>query len=166
MDTDLVSPARFGKSANDREAFAVCVLKPTLDVKFRAGRRACGMNHLFEPDRGWQLDSLPRERRVDRDLSPFRPAPHDGKILLGDPLFLHGQTKTARGGGVFRDENQSARLAIEPVHNRNLPAVGNLEGEQLLQLAPERAHVTRLARMNEEERRFFNDDEVARLGND
>jgi hypothetical protein len=36
----------------------------------------------------------------------------------------------------------------------------------LLQLPPERAHVTGLGGMHEQEGRFFYDNEVARLGND
>ena len=132
MNADLVRAPSLGKRADDRKALTVCVLKPSLDTELRPGRRAVAMNHLLQPDRGRHLRSLPQERRVDRRLFPIRPTPDDGEILLRNSLFLHRQTKMSSRGGVLRDKHQTARLAIEPVNDRNLPAVGNLEREQLL----------------------------------
>ena len=124
------------------------------------------MNRLLEPDRRRQVRALPRERSVHRNRIQFRPAPDDSKIFLGDALLLHEQAETSRGGGVFRYEDQPAGFAIEPVDDRNLPAIGDLESEQLLQLAPKRARMAGFRRMHQQERRLFHDDEFRCLGND
>src|SRR3979490_3240162 len=100
-----------------------------LDPKIGAGRRAFGMNHLLEPNRGWRVRSLSGQRRIDRIRFPFRPSPDDGEIFLGDPLLLHQQTKPPGRRGIFRYQDEPAGLAIEAVNNRNLSAVLDLERE-------------------------------------
>ena len=110
------------------------------------------------------MRALSCQRRIHRARLPIRPTPNDREIFFRDPLFLHEQPKTASGGCVFRDKHQSARFAVEAVHDGNLASVRDLEGEQLFQLAPERQGVVRFARMNEKERRLFHHDAIGCLG--
>ena len=80
--------------------------------------------------------ALARERRVRPCRFPLRPAVHDGEIFLLDMTTLHREAEASRGRGIFRDQDKAAGLAIEPVDDRNLPAVDQLEGEQLAQARP------------------------------
>ena len=124
------------------------------------------MNRLLEPDRRGHVNALPGERRIHRGGIPFRPAPDDGEIFLRDALLLHHQTKTPRGGGVLRHEHEPAGFPVEPVHDRNLAAVRDLEGEQLFQFAPKCARAGRFGGMNEQEWRLLDDDEIVALRHD
>jgi hypothetical protein len=110
------------------------------------------------------MGSLPGQRRIDRICLPFRPAPDNGEIFLGDALFLHQQTKPPGGSGIFRYQDEPAGLAIEAINNRNLSAVLDLEREKLFQFAPKGPHVTGFGGMNEKKGRFFNDHKVVGLG--
>lgn len=167
MHADLVSAPGAGKSADDGKAVSVCTPRETvLDPKLRPSGQAQGMNHLFQPDRRANMRALPGERRVNGVRFPFRPAPDDREIFFSDPLFLHEQAKTARGGSVLRDQHQAAGLTIEPVDDGNLSAVRDLKSEELFQFAPERAGRAWLGRMHEQERRLFDDDEIVTLGDD
>jgi len=82
------------------------------------------------------MNPVASERGVDRFGIPLRPAPNNRVVFLGYTLLLHHQTKTPRGRRVLRHENQSARFAVESIHDRNLPAIRDLEREQMLQFAP------------------------------
>lgn len=124
------------------------------------------MNRLLEPDWRKRVNALPDERRIHRGGIPFWPAPDDGKILLCDALLLHHQTKTPRGGGVLRHEHEPAGFPVEPVHDRNLSAVRDLEGEQLFQFAPKCARSRRFGGMNEQEWRLLDDDEIIAFRHD
>ena len=73
--------------------------------------------------------ALSIQRRVDGVVLPFRPAPNDREIFLVQSLLLHKQSEPARGRRGFRYQNQAAGLAVEPIHNRNLTAAGDLERE-------------------------------------
>ena len=106
------------------------------------------------------MRTLPRNRRVHGSCFPFRPTPNDGQIFLRDALFLHEQTKLARGCGGLGDKHDAARFPIQSIHDRDLPAVGDFEGEQMSQFAPERARAVGFARMNEKQRRFIDHDVV------
>jgi hypothetical protein len=75
-------------------------------------------------------------------------------------LLLHQQSEPARGRGSFCDQNQAARLAVEPVHNRDLTAAGDFECKKLAQFLPEISRLIRLCRVNEKKRRFIDDDVI------
>ena len=97
---------------------------------------------------------------------PFRPAPNNGEILFAQALFLHKQSESARGRGGFCDQNQAARLAVEPVHNRDLTAAGKLECQKLAQFFPQVSRLIRFCRVNEKKWRFIDDDVIAGLVDD
>jgi hypothetical protein len=118
------------------------------------------MNRLLEQDWRGGMNSLPGERRIHHRGIPFRPAPDDGKIFLCDALLLHHQAKAPRRGGVLRHEHEAAGFPIEPVHDRNLSAIRDLEGEQLFQFSPECARPSWLGGMNEQEWRLLDDNEI------
>ena len=104
--------------------------------------------------------TLSIQRGID-DLSfPFRPAPNNGEILFTQPLFLHQQSESARGHGGFCDQNQAAGLAVEPVHNRDLTAAGDLECQKLAQFFPQISRLIRLCRVDEKKWRFIDDDVI------
>ena len=73
--------------------------------------------------------ALTSQGRVHRHRVPLRPAMHDGEIFLLDEPAFHCEAEAPCGRGVFRDQNKTARLAIEPVDDRNLPAIDEFEGE-------------------------------------
>jgi hypothetical protein len=99
--------------------------------------------------------ALSKQRRIDNFSFPLRPIPNDGEIFLVQSLFLHQQTETPCGLRRFRDQHESARFAVQPIHNRNLSAASDLECEQLAHLFPERRALVRLGRMGQQTGRFI-----------
>ena len=161
MYPNLMSASSLGTCSDDTEGVACrATAESSLDRKFRPGRCARRMNGLLKPDERWGVNSLPGQRSIHQFGIPFRPAPDDGEIFLRDALLLHQQTKTSRRGPVLRDQDESARFPIEPVHDRNLSAVRDFEGEQVFQFAPERGRIRRFRGMNEQKWRLVDDDEV------
>lgn len=149
------------QSADDAEALLVRpASEPFFDLEIGASRRAQGVNRLLQPDRRRHVRALPGERRVNRARFPIRPAPDNCEVFFRDSLLLHEQAKTPRGGRVFRHEDEAARLAIEPVDDRNLAAVRDLKCEELFQFAPKRPNSARFRGVHQEERRLFHHDEV------
>jgi hypothetical protein len=73
---------------------------------------------------------------------------------------LHQYSETPRRSWSLGYQNQAAGLAVEPIHNRNLTAAGNFERQQLAQFLPQGARAVRLGRMNQQERRFIDDDVI------
>ena len=117
-------------------------LKPGL------GRRTFGKDALLQPDGGSPMFPLAIQRSVHQAGLPFRPAPRHGQIFLGETQFLHEQAESARGGRRLGHQNQPARLAVEPVDDRDLAASGDLKGEQVAQGLPKRGRAVRLGRMS------------------
>src|SRR5206468_4138522 len=85
------------------------------------------------------------------------------EIFLRDALLLHQQPKPPSGPGVLRYQHQPTRLPIEPVNDRNLTAVRDLEREHLFQLAPERPRTARLRRVNQKKGRLLDHQEILGL---
>ena len=106
------------------------------------------------------MNPLASERGVDCFAIPVRPAPDDREVFLGNALLLHQQAKTPRRSPVLCYEDQPTRFAVESIDDRNLAALRNLEREQLFQFVPESARVARFRRMNEQEGRLFDDNEI------
>ena len=75
--------------------------------------------------------ALTIQRSVDDFVLPFRPAPNDCNIFFAQLVSLHQEPKIARGRGGLCHQHQSARFAVESVHDRNLSTAGDLECEQL-----------------------------------
>ena len=70
------------------------------------------MDGLLQPDRRRSMFALSIQWRVDDLRFPIRPAPNDREIFFVKALFLHEQSKPARGGRRFRDQDESAGFAI------------------------------------------------------
>jgi hypothetical protein len=168
MDPELVRSSRLGNCPNDCESSWLTGWpnESLFDSKIAPGRRPLGVDRLLEPDGRVLVCALARERCIDPRLLPFRPAVHDREILLRDFTPFHGATEAPRRGGIFRDQDETARLAIEPVDDRDLTAVNQLVGEQLAQRGPERRGAIGLARMNEKKGRFVDQKVIVRLGYD
>src|SRR5207237_5694778 len=83
-----------------------------------------------------------------------------------DALLLHHQTKTAGRAGVFRHQDQAARFPVESIDDRNLSTIRDLEGEQMLQFAPECPRSSWFAWVDKQERRLLHHDEIFSLGYD
>ena len=75
--------------------------------------------------------TLTIQRSVDDFVLPFRPAPNDCNVFFAHPVPLHQEPKIARRRGGLCNQYQSARFAVESVHDRNLSAAGDFECEQL-----------------------------------
>jgi hypothetical protein len=112
------------------------------------------------------MNSLASERGVDRLSIPLRPAPDDRKILLGNALLLHQQTKAPRRSPVLCHEDQPTRFAVETIDDRNLSTVRDLEREQMFQFAPESARAIWFSGVNEQEGRLVDDEEISTLRDD
>ena len=136
------------------------------DPKLRLGGSALVMNRLFQPNRRGRVFSLPGKRRIHRGRFPIRPAADEREVFLPNLAALHRESEAARRRGIFGDKDEAARLAIEPVDDRNLAAVDQLESEKLAQRGPKRRRAVRFARMNEEERRFIDYEVILRLVDD
>ena len=124
------------------------------------------MDRLLEPNRRWRVNALPDEWRIHRFRFPFRPSPHDREIFSPDPLLLHHQAEVAGGARVLRHEHKAARFAIEPVHDRDLSAIRDFEGEEILQFAPKCAHRARLGGMDQQEWRLVDYEKIFPLRDD
>ena len=61
---------------------------------------------------------------------------------------------------MFGHEGEAAGFAIEPIDQRDLPAIGQFEGEQPAQAVPECEAAVRFARVRLDERRLLDDDPV------
>ena len=96
--------------------------------------------------------ALPQERRVDLEGVRFRPAPDEREVFLFDAPRHHLLAKFAGGRAMFGDEREAAGFAVEPVDDRDLPAIDDFVGKQLAQFIPERPFAVRFARMHFHER--------------
>ena len=114
MNPNLMSSPRFRNRADQREFFSRrrSSLEALFHTKFRDCRGAFGMNHLLQPDRRCLLRTLAKQGSIDNFRFPVRPAPDDGEIFFADALLLHEQTKSARRGSCFRNEDKSAGLPV------------------------------------------------------
>jgi len=101
----------------------------SLNVKFSLRLCATRVDHSFQPDHRLLMFALSIQRRIDEVALPFGPSPDDREIFFLHPLPLHQQPEPACGRRCFRNEHQTAGLAVEPIHDGNLTAAGNLECE-------------------------------------
>lgn len=133
MDPDLMGSPGTGESPEDAELIAChAANEAAFHAKLGQRRRSSWLDRLFQPDWRRLVRALPAQRRIDRSRFPFRPSPDNGEIFFCDALLLHEQPETSGRLSIFRYEHEPARFAIEPVYNRNLTAVRDLESEQML----------------------------------
>lgn len=90
----------------------------------------------------------------------------DREIFLLDTVLFHRTSEPARSGRGFRDQDEAASFAIEPVDDGNLPAIDQLKSKQLAQRRPESRGAVRFARMNEQERWLVDHKVIVRLIDD
>src|SRR5450755_398168 len=164
MHPDLMRASSLRNRSDNAEAVVSrAATESALGGEFSARRNTRRMNRLLEPDWRWRVNSLSGERRIHRFGIPFRPAPDDRDIFFSDALLLHHHAKAPGRGRVLRHEHQPAGFAVEPVDDRNLSAVRDLEGKQMFQFAPECARASWFGGMNEQEWRLLDDDEIIAL---
>ena len=134
-----------------------------LDSKFRPRRRARRMDRLLKPNGRGACSPAGRAAHPPCGI-PFRPAPARWRDILSryrcSCIIRPNRRAVAR---IFRHEHEPAGFPVEPVHDRNLSAIRDLEGEQLAQVRPKASAFRRFGRMNEQERRLLDDDEIVRL---
>lgn len=127
------------------------------------------MNALFKMNSGRQHAALAEEGCIDGLLRPGWVTVHDAEVGFFDVARGHGGGEKTGGGGVFGDENQPAGFAVEPVDDGNLAAIGDFKGEELSETVPQGERVVGTGRgggMNEEMRRFIDDDPIGRFVED
>src|SRR5437870_3924934 len=118
MHANLVRPTCRRNCANQAEFVrAGRFNKTSLDMKFSLRRRSSRVNHLFQPDLGFFAFALSIQPSIDEFAFPIGPAPNNRQILFLEPALLHEHSEFSGGGRGFRDENEAARFAIEPVHD-------------------------------------------------
>src|SRR3954463_817860 len=132
MDANLMRPSSFRDRPHDGEGFFVVPSEPALDSEIGPCFGARWMDYLLKPDSGRYVFALSRKGGVHGNLVPLRRSPYDREILLGDAVFLHQQSETASRRGIFRDQDEATRFAIETVDDRDLSAVGDFISEKLL----------------------------------
>jgi len=162
MHADLVgSPGNRPGTQKGKLSFGT--LKTGHHFKLGSGRRSQRVNRSFEPDPRPCHLALTDNRRLPGEPVGFRPAPDNGNIGLADFSLLHGNRGRACGGGVFRHENDPARLAIQTVDERDLPAVCDFVSEEFLEFVPKCALPVGLARMHKNPRRLVDHQKIRGL---
>ena len=124
------------------------------------------MDALLEVDAGRLVDALAQEGGVDGKLIGGGPARNEGEVLLRDAATLHESAKMAGRRLRFCNQDEAAGLAVEAIDDRDLAAVGDLEGEEVAQEMPQGGGIRGLAGMDLEERGLVDDDPLAGLGDD
>jgi len=93
------------------------------------GGCAIGVNALFEMNPRGLHAALAEEWRIDRGVCPRGMTADEGEIGFFHIARGHGGGEETCGGGVFGDEHEAAGLAVQPVDDGDLPAIGNFVGE-------------------------------------
>jgi hypothetical protein len=140
--------------------------EPSFNKKFRLRRRTRRVNHLFEPNRRVLMFALTIQGSFNDLVLPLRPLPNDRKVFLAELMSLHRQPKIARRRRGFCNQYESTGFPVEPVHDGNLSAAGDLKCQQIAQLFPERRRTPRFCRVNQQKRRLVDDDVVISLIDD
>ncbi len=159
VHADLVGAAcdRAGFEQRQRACVAGCSLE---NAEAGGGLRALRVHHAFEVDAGWCHFALADDRGVHAEGFPLRVALNEGEIGLADPALLHGDGCRSSGGGVFCHQNDATGFAVQAVDEGDLPGVRNFESKEVAQAVPQGPWAARLARVDEEARRFFNRNQI------
>jgi len=128
VDADLVHATSLGKGPDEREAAAGGRIerKTALHAEIGRGARSFGMDRLLEVNCGRLVFALAKDRRVHGEGIVRGPSPNQREVLFRDAAGFHLEAEGARRSAVLGHERQPAGLAIEPIDNRNLPAVDDL----------------------------------------
>ncbi len=165
MHADLVGSSCLRRGFDQRE-WVICSPETLEDTKAGVGRRAVGMDSLFQPDPGCADSSLSQQRLVNVEGFFTRPTEHDRIIDFLDPVTRHHQAQFSSGLARFRDKSQTARFAIEPVYKRYLSAIDDLIRQKSLQFIPERFRSSGAGWVHEKICRFVNHEKPVIFIND
>ena len=163
MHPDLMRAARLRPRAQHGKPAILRKAQPLLNVKPRHRRRAVGMNRPFEPNGRRGDFSQPKNRTINHFLIPFGPVKNQGYILLADPTPLHGHPCRTGGWRVFGHEQDTARFAVNAIHERNLPACRNFVSKQFAQSVPQCSRSAGLCWMDQKTCRLVYSQEILRF---
>ena len=163
MQTNLMGPSgpRLGPQQSE---LLLIPLETLLDCEIGFRRCPALIDAAFQPHRRIAHLPLPDDRRINCGFFPFRPTSHDREVFLADGATLHGQAEIPRALAGQREQNESARLPVKARDNRDLPAVGQLVGQQLTQPVPQSRCAIRSRGMREQTGRFVHHDPIITLG--
>lgn len=165
VDADLVGAA--GDRAGFKQCQRACVAGCSLEnAEAGRGLRALRVHHAFEVDAGGGDFALADDRGIHAEGFPLRVAMDEGEIGFGDAALLHGDGRRSRGGGVFCHQNDAAGFAVQAIDEGDLPGVRDFVGEEVAQAVPQGSWPIRLARVDEESRRFFDRNQIGCLAKD
>jgi hypothetical protein len=165
VDADLVHAAGVGEGADEGEGFTVGVLGGRVleagdDVEVGAGGLAVGVDHLFDPDGGGGEFAFAAEGLIDGEGVLLGVCPDEGEVFFMNLPPLHGEREAAGGFGIFGDEDEAGRFAVEAIDDGEAGAVGDVVGEEFLEAVEEGGRVIGIAGVDEEVRGFCHDDVI------
>jgi ABC-type lipoprotein export system ATPase subunit len=163
MDPDLMRTAGLRPGTQHGKPPILRKAQAPFDVKPRYGWRAVGMNRPLEPNRRRGDFAQPHNWTLDHFLIPFGPAKNQGHILLADPTPLHGHPRRTGGLRVLGHEQDTARFAVNAVHERNLPARRKFVSKQFAQPVPQCPRSARLCWMDQKTCRLVHSQEILRF---
>src|SRR5437879_5437832 len=161
MHANLMSPSSMRNRPNQSEFVVIGrsgFNESSFDMKFSQRRPARGMNSLFQPNGRFPIFTLSIQRSIDNSDLPFWPAPDNRKIFLFYSSLLHTDPEFSRSERCFRNQNKTTRFPIKPVHNRDLPVIGDFKCEELAQFFPKCGRAVRFRRMYQDKRRLIDHD--------
>jgi putative ABC transport system ATP-binding protein len=163
MDPDLMRAAGLRPGTQHGKPPILRKAQSPLDVKPRYGRRAVGMNRPLEPNDRRGDFAQPHYWTFNHFLIPFGPAKNQGHILLADPATLHRHPRRTGGLRVLGHEQDTARFAVNAVHERNLPARRKFVSKQFAQSVPKCSRSARLCWMDQKTCRLVHSQEILRF---
>lgn len=163
MHADLVHASGERVAADQGESHAGLLFKPAHHLETGEGFLAVGMHDLFDPHGRFDHVAFAQERSVDEELFAVRPPMHDGEVGFAELPAFHRLAQHAGGGLVFRDEDDPARLAVEPVDQGKMAAAGALVGAEGLETIEQGRRIPRHGGVHHQVRRFVHDEVVLGL---
>ncbi len=107
--------------------------------------------------------TLAKKWRVQVHVLPRWPTAHNSEIRLMNVVFLHGHAEPPRTGRSLRDQHRAARFPVQAIDDGNLPAIGDLVGQQVFDSMPQGQRAIRFARMDLQRGRLVHDDVLISL---
>lgn len=163
VDADLVHASGERVTADQGESHAGLLFKATHHLETGEGFLAVGMNDLFDPHGRFGHVAFAQERSVDEELVAFRPSVHDGEVGFAELPAFHRLAQHAGGGLVFRDEDDPARLAVEPVDQGKMAAAGPFVGAEGLKTIEQGRRIPRNGRVHHQMRGLVHDEVILGL---
>ena len=162
MHPDLMHPPRLRKTSHHRET-PLRPLKSPLHRKPRHTLPPRLMHNLPHPDRRRPHTPRPHNPLPTNPLILLRPTIHHRQILLLRLPPLKHPTQLPRRPRMLRNQNQPARLPIQPRHNPRTSPVLQLIRQQMLHPAQQRRLRLVIRRMHNQRRRLVHDKPIIAL---